>query len=528
VIEVLIKCYYIINLCELLIIYSGIGVMMLLLHLILPDSSSPNSSSSEAVSSHSSSCSLGLSSSTLSSTSSGSSSFSIFLAVPTHLLRALRHQDKRIRYVAAETIIKLNPKRNFGDASRVIAVLKEALGEWDARVILVIDDDDASRNKLVNIIREMNMVAFGANSGFDGLQRAKTFPPEDMIIVSSNLDDMPAAYLVNALRDDYRTQKIPILITAPHEKIEILDQQYKNAKIEQVKGFLSKPYLEATSRSTIKEHLVEVEVDYKSKTRNIARRAAEALASIPINSRSFASRMGEAQNALSETVESRHDSVRGPAIIALGKFGDSKAVDALREEFFDSANDIEIRRKVIWALGQIFNRTNVQIPSEDVDKILKILEEKIVSDNSKPELLEKIAVFHQEIFKLFGQANISPADRRKIFRAYRINGSLGTAKKIEKEELPEEVEESVEEDKPKEQEDEWEETASEEDEFGDDESEEDEFGDDESEDDEFGDDESEEDEFGDDESEDDEFEDDESEDDETWNESEDDFGDDGE
>lgn len=352
-------------------------------------------------------------------------------SIHSSMIRALRHPDKRIRYAAAETIVKVNPPARFTDSDKAIKVLVEALSESDARVILVVDDNDESRNRLVNIIRAMNMVAFGATSGSEGLERAKAFPPEDLVIVSSSLEDVATSYFINAMREDYRTNKIPMLVTCDEGQEEKYKELYK--EVDLVKGVLTRPFAEQKTQLTIREYLVDSNSDYKGKSREISRRAAEALAGIPISSRVFNVKL--AQEALADSIRTRHDSIRGPAIEALSKFGDEKSVDALREVIYNNSMNIEIRSKAVNAMGQIFNRHNVKVPSEDVDKLMHILDEKLSSDENDLSFADKVTELHDSVFNLIGQSNISPADRRKIFVSYRIHKEIGVKIAEEKQDI---------------------------------------------------------------------------------------------
>lgn len=369
------------------------------------------------------------------------------------LIQALKSKDKRIRYAAAEAIVKINPPGRFRDADTAIKVLVEALSESDARVILVVEDDDETRNRLINIIRGMNMVAFGASTGSEGLQRAKAFPPEDLVIVSSQLEDMATSYFVNSMREDYRTKKIPVMIICPEGQEQKHKDLYK--EIDIVKGVVTEPFAPEKTKLSIREHLVDSNTDYKGKSREIARRAASAIASIPAGNRVFNVRL--AQEALADAIRTRHDSIREPAIHALKKFGDTGSTDALRETLYNNSSSIHIRTLTASALGSIFNRQKIKVPSEDVDKLMLILQEKLPAEENDLNFDEKIGSFHDSIYTLLGQSDMSAADKRKVFFQHRIHKEIGVVQEKQEETGQEDQQDQATEDREKtdEEEDIW-------------------------------------------------------------------------
>ncbi|GAI13739.1 unnamed protein product, partial [marine sediment metagenome] len=57
------------------------------------------------------------------------------------LLNALSDEDKRIRYAAAECLMKIAPRRKFPDKEKVIPSMIDALGESGIRVVLIVEKD---------------------------------------------------------------------------------------------------------------------------------------------------------------------------------------------------------------------------------------------------------------------------------------------------------------------------------------------------------------------------------------------------
>ena len=340
--------------------------------------------------------------------------------------------------------------------------MEEALAEWDSRVVLIIEDDDTIRNQLVELVRSLKMVAITASSGVDGLKRAKNFPPEDMIIVSAGIQDVSISYLINSFREDFRTRDIPVMITCSEAQQPKITQLYQG--IAQVKGIIvTRPFVKTMVKGNISEGVRSIKSDYKSKAREVARNAVQAMATISRQSPLF-NPLLDARDTLGEVLLTRHDSIRLPAIITLGNLGDSKAVPALRQLLVDKEAALNIRLNAAWALGQIFSRTKMSIDKESLAQMTSILEEKPTQQvDADPQQKLKFLTLQRVVYYLLGQANITPEQRRELFKTYRVHKTVKVvARKKAKEVIdtkPDQKEVKVKEEKPKEGEEIWGEEA---------------------------------------------------------------------
>src|SRR5690606_4895528 len=105
------------------------------------------------------------------------------------------------------------------------------LGESGQRVVLVVEKDRHDRNRIVGLLRELGYMAFGVETGRDGLVRSKTFPSQDLVIVSSELnregdpargEDPLEFECIDALKNDYRTRHVKVMILAPQERHSVM------------------------------------------------------------------------------------------------------------------------------------------------------------------------------------------------------------------------------------------------------------------------------------------------------------------
>ncbi len=375
--------------------------------------------------------------------------------LPQVLLSALLHKDKRVRYHAAEAVVKINPLRPFSECRRVIETLQEAMGEWDSRVVLVVDEDDESRNKMVEWISQMNMVPFAVNNGEEGMRKAKSFPPEDLMILSTELVDIHAIHIVNSLKEDFQSRDIPVLVVTPEGKKNNAEELYQ--KIAQVKGIFSKPFAEIEVKSLIKKTLEKYQSNYKAKATQIATRAVQALASIQSSSVLFPY-LKESGEALGKVLSNDNDEIRLAAIRALGNLGEVKVVPALLDLVISQNISLAVRMQAADSLGMILSKTQTSLDKENVARITVLLSQK---ELDKREDKENFAQFQEKIYSLLGRANLVSDIRREVFTTQQLQKRIVVEEKKEKEEVKP-VEDSSkpkatkEEDKPK-QDDIWDE-----------------------------------------------------------------------
>lgn len=159
--------------------------------------------------------------------------------VAAPLIRALTDQDKRIRYAAARTLIRLGAKKDFGNNAMVEQVATRNLQETAARSVLVISEDEALRNRYLSDLESLGISATGANTLETGADLATQSPVYDAIIVQGSLILAPTftweppqiagrdragearmETLFDILSKDVRTKQIPLLVASRDDEAD--------------------------------------------------------------------------------------------------------------------------------------------------------------------------------------------------------------------------------------------------------------------------------------------------------------------
>jgi CheY-like chemotaxis protein len=290
---------------------------------------------------------------------------------------ALTYGDKRVRYAAAIALAHLNPAKEFANSPKVMENLIDALGESGQRVVMVVERDRSNRNRVVGLLRELGYMTFGVQSGEDGIIRAKSFPSQDLIIVSSELNpdgdggEPIEIQFIDYLRDDYRTKPVKIMVLTPEDRVDtmktLVDQQ---RAIDVITPNIDKATLSDKLNQAFGS--AEDQEDEKNRSDKIAERAALAIASLDVDHTKF--EITKASVALAKNVRrdtGRPDSVRLAclkALAAIGPAAKGAALEILLREFQDDTNSIEVRRGIPTAIGELIKG---QAVSGDTFQVLK-------------------------------------------------------------------------------------------------------------------------------------------------------------
>ncbi|HBP20142.1 MAG TPA: hypothetical protein DEA08_20425 [Planctomycetes bacterium] len=293
------------------------------------------------------------------------------------LSAALTYGDKRVRYAAAIALAHLNPSVDFSNSEKVMENLIDALGESGQRVVLVVERDRAIRNRVVGLLRELGYMTFGVESGRDGLVRAKSFPSQDLVLVSSELNpdgdggEPIEIQFIDDLRADYRTKPVKVMVLTPEERAQNMQTLVDDGRALDV-------VTPEVDKATLSDKLnrafgsAEDQRDEKARSDKIAERAALAIASLSQGHTKYD--INSAADALAKNVRrdtGRPDAVRLACLKALAAIGapaKGAALEVLLREFRDDTNSIEVRRMLPVAIGELIKAQDV---SGDTFQVLK-------------------------------------------------------------------------------------------------------------------------------------------------------------
>lgn len=310
----------------------------------------------------------------------------------TVLVMALDHSDKMVRYQAAITLAHLDPALKFFNAEKVTSILADAVGEWGNRVVLVVDQDYRQRNVAREQLQSKGFRVFAVPDGFEAMQRLEESPIKDAIIISGDLiptvrdehggiiavDEQRADTLVKKLAKDWRAEKTPVFISLPDSPDLAAKIQTAFAGMENVKGFIQKPFNSIEMAGLIETALKDAQLPNANRedAEDISLRAAIALQH-PDPSRTQLD-LTKAAAALATTLDARADALRIEAAKALGLAASGANGDVVKA-MINKVTDVygtqdatltpAVRAALLYAIGQL--NPNADASVEIILKALK-------------------------------------------------------------------------------------------------------------------------------------------------------------
>jgi HEAT repeat protein len=306
------------------------------------------------------------------------------------LIQGLSYPDKRVRYAAAVALVHIHNrspvlrKNKFAGQDKVLEVLIEALGESGARSILVASPDVQTRNDMVSELTTFGYFTYAADTPAQAFKRALRFPSEDLLILDMDLanqliihasagDIQRKETIIDAIRADYRTKDVPILILCDENRLD----RAKELFAQDARGFLTMPLNFAEVKIQLTEIFAAFPLDDKSMATKISRQAAEAVESIdpffssfslmpPMGGGGGSEKWRDMVAALMAVIERRPDEVRAPSLRALAHMAPAESIPAITRLVKNKdANLPGIRAIAAKSMGEILLRTKVKaMPDE--------------------------------------------------------------------------------------------------------------------------------------------------------------------
>ncbi len=145
---------------------------------------------------------------------------------PRPLVQALRHPDRRVRFAAADSIMRLDPHRSFPGASYLTDALQFLAATHGERRAVVAHPRITLAQNIVAYLNAANIEAASATTGRGAFKAAAAQPDTEFLMISDAIDQPPANELVQMLRKDPVTARLPIAIMAREANLARLRSQF--------------------------------------------------------------------------------------------------------------------------------------------------------------------------------------------------------------------------------------------------------------------------------------------------------------
>jgi CheY-like chemotaxis protein len=136
------------------------------------------------------------------------------------LAACLKHANRRVRFAALETIMKLDPIDAFAGSSYCSEVLGYFSSTVGSRRVLVAHPRTDQAQTLAGMLNEMGFEADTAQTGNQALRLATKHPDYEFILVSDAVDYPAVSELIQQLRRNPLTAMLPIGLMARQERFD--------------------------------------------------------------------------------------------------------------------------------------------------------------------------------------------------------------------------------------------------------------------------------------------------------------------
>jgi hypothetical protein len=150
------------------------------------------------------------------------------------LALALRHPDRRLRITAALAIARIRPRESFTGASRVTETLAHFAGTGGGRRVLIGHPRSEDGQTLVAYANENSYEAEVAPTGRAVEQKIVENADYEFLFVSDTIAGPEVKELVQWLRRDYRTARLPVGVLARGDTIDALRDDLEEDRLTYV------------------------------------------------------------------------------------------------------------------------------------------------------------------------------------------------------------------------------------------------------------------------------------------------------
>lgn len=133
---------------------------------------------------------------------------------PSVIVKAAEHPDPRLRFAAVQAIMKWDPKMSYAGSSYVLDALAHFARSSGERRVLIGQQQTEKAQTLVGMLSELGFVADTALTGNDVFRQATADPDYEFLLVSDGIVSPPTKELIQQLRREPRTSRLPIGIMA--------------------------------------------------------------------------------------------------------------------------------------------------------------------------------------------------------------------------------------------------------------------------------------------------------------------------
>ncbi len=306
-------------------------------------------------------------------------------ANPRPLVLALEQRDRRLRFAAAEAIMKLDPKAGFNGSSDLVNVLAWIAGTSNTRRALVAFPNEAVATQLGAMLATMGYDADIATNGRNAFLKALASSDYELALLSSRIDRPPVWVVLQEMRHDPRSARLPVILLGEDGEPE-LDHLETLTLYDPWTKVFSRP----VTVEGMKFFVERLNQEAGSFVVPIAEREEQAAKSLTwlkklneTSAREFEIQTDEAEIARALNVPK----LSAAAAELLGLIGTHTAQRALVEMADRTSAPIEMRQAAAAAFSQSVRKHGIQLTTREIQHQYDRYNESATEDAASQQLL---------------------------------------------------------------------------------------------------------------------------------------------
>lgn len=267
------------------------------------------------------------------------------------LVQALTFPNLIVRIKAALVLGHALPAKEFAGAGNVVPVLSEALAQTGEKHAVVVESNEANRNRVVGILREAGFAVVAGETFYGTLEDArKSVPSLDLVVIPSSLKEPAFNVALNDLRKDYLfASAATVLLISPADDEVVRPLLHLDSRIGGVPADAAAASL-LTEYDRVRRQVGALPLD-KVTALSLATQAAEALRLIAITHNKVYN-FRQAQVGLIKSLKHPEEALRITGADVLAESEAAEAQQAVAQLALDESQAKPVRLRVFAALAK--------------------------------------------------------------------------------------------------------------------------------------------------------------------------------
>ncbi len=283
------------------------------------------------------------------------------------LIDAMQFPDRLVRYEAAFALAAALPKTAFAGQERVVPLLAEALSQTGAANVLVLVQDQAQLNGLVDALKGQGYNVIGATTPEDAVRLSQDRPAIDAILMPESLSPATITQMQRLALETPRMERAVRVIVTDTKASPYAVESISNPMLSTTQAKLTDPAALKVAIDDARKRGGLLPLD-ESTSSKYATRAADLLRDIAIN-RSPVYDVAIAESPMQNALSDARPEIVKDAALVLGVLDGPAVQTALLSKATEEHEPDDLKTALFKALATNVRNFGGKLSQNDVDKV---------------------------------------------------------------------------------------------------------------------------------------------------------------